>query len=104
MRFVMETPESASAISAQSANMVFEQARKNAVIASMKWTTSEESEMIGKNRNPVSVSSIGGSRWTLLQQTDRGVAMNGVYNSPDDALDYAAELGLEVVDEIEEKK
>lgn len=60
--------------------------------------------MIGKNRNPVSVSSIGGGRWTLLQQTDRGVAMNGVYDTEESALAYAEELGLEIVDAIEEKK
>jgi hypothetical protein len=60
--------------------------------------------MIGENRNPVSVSPIGGSRWTLLQQTKQGVAMNGVYDSPADALAYAEELGLEIVESVKEEK
>jgi hypothetical protein len=58
--------------------------------------------MIGENRNPVSVSPLGGDRWTLLQQTERGISMNGVYDSADDALAYANELGLEVVENVKE--
>jgi hypothetical protein len=58
--------------------------------------------MIGKNRNPVSVSPLGGDRWTLLQQTERGISMNGVYDSPADALAYAEELGLEIVENVKE--
>jgi hypothetical protein len=61
-------------------------------------------EMIGMNKNPVSVSPLGGDRWTLLQQTERGIAMNGVYDSPADALAYAAEAGLEVVENVKEEK
>jgi hypothetical protein len=58
--------------------------------------------MIGENRNPVSVSPLGGDRWTLLQQTERGISMNGVYDSADDALAYANELGLQVVENVKE--
>ena len=58
--------------------------------------------MIGENRNPVSVSPLGGDRWTLLQQTERGISMNGVYDSPADALAYAEELGLEIVENVKE--
>jgi hypothetical protein len=58
--------------------------------------------MIGENRNPVSVSPLGGDRWTLLQQTERGISMNGVYDSADDALAHANELGLEVVENVKE--
>lgn len=61
-------------------------------------------EVIGMNKNPVSVSPLGGDRWTLLQQTERGIAMNGVYDSPEDALAYAVEAGLEVVDSVKDEK
>lgn len=60
--------------------------------------------MIGMNNNPVSVSPLGGDRWTLLQQTERGISMNGVYNSPEDARAYAVEAGLEVVDSVKDEK
>jgi hypothetical protein len=58
--------------------------------------------MIGENRNPVSVSPLGGDRWTLLQYTERGISMNGVYDSPEDALAYAKKLDLEVVENVKE--
>lgn len=60
--------------------------------------------MIGMNNTPVSVSPLGGDRWTLLQWTERGIAMNGVYDSPADALAYAVEAGLEVVDNVKDQK
>lgn len=60
--------------------------------------------MIGMNKNPVSVSPLGGDRWTLLQQTERGIAMNGVYDSPEDARAYAVEADLEIVENVKDEK
>jgi hypothetical protein len=60
--------------------------------------------MIGENRNPVSLAPLGSDKWTLLQQTTRGISMNGVYDSPADALAYAEELKLEIVESVKEDK
>jgi hypothetical protein len=39
------------------------------------------------------IHPLGGDRWTLRMMTPRGIAGLGVFKSPDEAKEYAAEIG-----------
>ena len=45
------------------------------------------------------VRPLGGDRWTLRMMTPRGTAGLGVFKSPDEAKDYAVEIGGVVIDD-----
>jgi hypothetical protein len=52
---------------------------------------------MSEQKLPFEVTPLGGHRWTLVRMSSRGVASHGVFESPEEAVEYATSLGEDAV-------